>query len=126
MTDLINRLENAVGADRELDKQIWQLLVPDVTRRTIHVAHHSKPYDIDETRDASGRLIIVPSYTVSLDAALALVAEVLPGASVQMHIVSGVIGSAEIGFNRKVWKGRHKSPAIALIIALLQAQGAQE
>lgn len=29
------------------------------------------PYEIDETRDATGRLVIVPSLTASLDAALA-------------------------------------------------------
>ena len=130
MTDqsLITRLREAEGASRELDKQIWQLLVPDVTRRTSHVAHHSKPYDIDETRDASGRLIIVPSYTASLDAALALVAETVKPIRVSVHDHIGG-ASAEIVLDaEREFTGNTlaASPAIALLIAILRAQGETE
>jgi hypothetical protein len=126
MTNLIERLEASEGADRELDKQIWQLLVPGVTRRTSHVAHHSKPYDIDETRDASGRLIIVPSYTTSIDAALALVEAVLPGydwaRTVEFKTMRLYVPSEDLPH----YDGRHKSPAIALLIALLSAHEGAE
>jgi hypothetical protein len=126
MTDLKTRLREAEGADRELDKQIWQLLVPNVTRRTIHVDHHSKPYDIDETRDASGRLIVVPSYTASIDAALALVEAVLPNTFVKM---SGL--HTDRKWRWSIWppeyadkplaSGSHEESASALCLALLSA-----
>lgn len=135
MTDLIKRLQKADGPDRELDAIICaQLLafnhpvkewdVPFVAKK-INKGHLNDWFVV--TRDVEfdapgGYAFQVPEYTASLDATLALVAEALPGASVQMYIVSAVIGRAEIGFNRKVWSGRHKSPAISLLIALLQTQ----
>lgn len=132
MTDLQEKLSRATEPSRELDKEIWQLLVPGVTRRTIHVDHHVKPYDIDETRDASGKLIIVPHYTASLDAALALVAEVLPGQWRQTTYDPGKIKPyfGKISISRPYgcyenYHGNHKSSEpIALLIALLKATNA--
>jgi hypothetical protein len=121
MADLIARLKVAEGPDRELDKQIWQLLVPNVTRRTIHVDHHSKPYDIDETRDASGRLIIVPSYTTSLDAALALVREVNPSFTVRLTQGSTWFVEIQNRGTERPFTGLNRHPAIALCLALLSA-----
>lgn len=66
---LIKRLEALTGPDREVDTEIWLTVTPGATRRTTHVDHWNKPYDIDETRDGIGKLIIVPNYTGSIDAA---------------------------------------------------------
>lgn len=123
MNPLIKKLRDATGPDRELDKELWQLLVPNVTRRTIHVAHHSKPYDIDETRDATGRLIIVPSYTASLDAALALMTGLNPAFTWRMTTLRLCFAEIQNHGSGRPFTGLHKSPAIALLIALLQAQG---
>ena len=78
-TDILARLRAATGPDRELDIKIWLATTAGATRQTIHVDHPQGAYDIDETRDASRRLITVPSFTASIDAALSLVAEKLPG-----------------------------------------------
>ena len=69
------RCEQATGPDRELDAAIWLLCVPGATRMQwsyVHIATE-RTCEIDETRDASGKLIIVPTYSASLDAALTLV-----------------------------------------------------
>ena len=65
------RCEQATGPDRELDAAIWLLCVPGATRMQwsyVHIATE-RTCEIDETRDATGRLIIVPAYSASLDAA---------------------------------------------------------
>jgi hypothetical protein len=67
--------EQATGPDRELDAAIWLLCVPGATRKQwsyVHIATE-RTCEIDETRDGSGKLIIVPTYSASLDAALTLV-----------------------------------------------------
>ena len=65
------RCEQATGPDRELDLVVWSLCVPGVTRKHTSYFHKASgsEYVIDETRDATGRLIIVPAYSASLDAA---------------------------------------------------------
>jgi hypothetical protein len=68
---LAQRCEQATGPDRELDAAIWLLCVPGATRMQwsyVHIATE-RTCEIDETRDATGRLIIVPAYSASLDAA---------------------------------------------------------
>ena len=64
--DMLNALAERVGQgsgeDRELDAQVWLALTPGATRNALHVNHPKGAYTIDETRDASRRLIIVPSY----------------------------------------------------------------
>ena len=133
MSDLIERLKQSEGPDRELDKEIWQLLVPNVTRRTIHVDHHVRPYDIDETRDASGRLITVPSYTASLDAIRALIKEALPSCwSIRFDEADPEkidLGSRErpgqavlyVHDRNQTYENEAETPELAACIALLQA-----
>jgi hypothetical protein len=81
MSDLMKlakRCEAATGPDRELDADIWMASTPGHSRvsRTVKSEKGLWPdYVIDETRDAFGRLIIVPHYSESLDAALTLVPE---------------------------------------------------
>ena len=73
---LAERCERAIGADRELDAEIWLACVPGTTRSELRYTHKAsgKECVIDETRE-NGRLIVVPEYSVSLDAAMTLVPE---------------------------------------------------
>jgi hypothetical protein len=83
-----------------------------------------------------GKEKYVPKYTASLDAALALVREVLPPLW-HLEIFMTVQGLTAVQLSdvdvgrypdviKKLDEVEHKSPAIALLIALLQAQGVQE
>lgn len=74
---LAERVEQLSGPDREVDALIWLEVTPGATRKETRFIHKAsgKEQIIDETRDASRRLIIVPNYTASLDAAMALVPE---------------------------------------------------
>lgn len=75
--ELLSRLEALQGPDRALDADIWLACVPGVTRKQWSYIHEAsgRKCEIDETRDAAGYLVIVPTYTKSLDAALMLVPE---------------------------------------------------
>ena len=74
---LAERVEQLSGPDREVDALIWLEVTPGATRKETRFIHKAsgKEQIIDETRDASRRMIIVPNYTASLDAAMALVPE---------------------------------------------------
>jgi hypothetical protein len=77
LTSLIERIEAATGGDRELDAEIWLACTPGATRDKWSYIHKAtgRECTVDETRNATGRLIIVPEYTTSIDAALTLVPE---------------------------------------------------
>ena len=80
--DILTRLQQATGPDRDLDAEIWLATTEGATRKATEVKSSTDkwpPYVIDETRDATGRLITVPAYTASIDASLALVERKLPG-----------------------------------------------
>lgn len=88
LTQLADRLEKAAGADRELDADLWLAFTPGASRKQSPVNHKASgtTYVIDETRDATHRLITVPEYTASIDAALALAERVLPGKIIRIEI----------------------------------------
>lgn len=75
LSELAARVEAAMGSDRELDAQIWIAVTPGATRRELRGIHKAsgKEQVIDETREPDGRLIVVPAFTASLDAAMTLV-----------------------------------------------------
>jgi hypothetical protein len=107
---LITRLREAEGADRDLDLELERRFRGEPLYKNLHR---------------------VPEYTASLDAALALVAEVLPGCTaIDLTIYKSdgdVDAQALLAMGPNMLEpANHKSPAIALLIALLQAQGAQE
>lgn len=133
LTTLIAKLEAATGPDRELDAEIWLETSPGATRNLIEVKSGTgqwPPYTIDETRDASGLLIVVPSFTASIDAAVALAERVLPGWSISIgksvHYgywlgrTSEVVNGDIISF-----EAEHSTPSIALVIAILLAKKAE-
>lgn len=78
---LIKAVEQAEGPDPEIDAEIWLTFTPGATRKKwsyVHIASN-KECSVDETREASGRLIIVPAFTSSIDEALKLVRRDYPG-----------------------------------------------
>ncbi len=77
LLELAEWCEAAEGPDRELDAQIWLACVPGSTRSELRYWHAAigKECVIDETRQADGRLIVVPAYSASIDAAMTLVPE---------------------------------------------------
>ena len=99
-SDIIARLENATGPDRELDVLIYVMcglgkiknrrerhfmLERADGQRTLHVSVNDGmgPYQPYDQEDVSGMVgwnaFTVPPYTASLDAAIALVERMLPG-----------------------------------------------
>lgn len=77
LSDLISRVEKASGPDRDLEAEIWLACTPGATRNKWSYVHKAtgRECTVDETRDATDRLIIVPFYTSSLDAVLTLLPE---------------------------------------------------
>ena len=137
MTDLLKRLQSAGGADRSLDQAIW-----------CHVDSRHKPVGKDQYTFDDGQVRWrgfkpVPELTASLDAAIALVEECLPGWAIKAEgptwryrdqmrwnyllkephkepePQSGYLPS--VAPERQIFDGDHESPAIALLIALLRA-----
>lgn len=77
LTSLIERIEAATEGSRELDAEIWLACTPGATRNKWSYVHKAtgRECTADETRDATGRFIIVPSFTASIEAALTLLPE---------------------------------------------------
>lgn len=129
LRNLIERLENATGPDRELDFAI--AVACGFTVRQQATVYGSTKVAVDPSRKGRGNGAVDSRYTASLDAVVALVERVLPGCN-------AVIGWGEP--HRNPWArlaplsdgGRHPfdaggaTPAIALCLALLRASQAKE
>lgn len=114
MRDLIERLEKADGPDRELDAKLARHLAGDP------VDHWFRLFG-DWFTDRT-----IPSYTSSIDAAVALVERVLPGAEWEVTNTGRRPGATVISYERRVREGAYAStPAIAICIALLRAKEAR-
>lgn len=143
LDDLLSRVEAATGPDGELDAALWLRFVPGTTRKATTVNHPKGPYIIDETREHF-RLVTVPAYSASLDAALALCERVLPGwawcaAGPDAETSEPLCWATLAGPVRMVkldWDGPPEpdretitsyamTPALALLAALLKAVQAQ-
>ena len=124
---ILERLRAATGPDRELDALIWLETTDGATRRESTVTSSTNlwpPYTIDETRDATGRLITVPSYTASIDAALALVERMLPGRDIAVYAFGGKEWRCIIGGHTS-WPKLMPAP-LAILTALFAALEAKE
>lgn len=77
---LLYRAQNADAADHELDAEIWLAFTPGVTRKKSSYTHKAsgREVEVDETREAGGRLITVPTVTGSIDDAMGLVRQHYP------------------------------------------------
>ncbi len=123
MTELQDKLQAAEAGSPELDRELW---------------HHFgfETVQLGATADW-GKFLVKPepgrptrirlqALTTSIDAALALIKEVLPGWSVLMAITPEKtvcdVHEKPLGTVGK-WTGHasHKSPALALCLALLSA-----
>jgi len=117
MDSLITKLQSAGSGSRELDAEI--------------AMRFGRDYGPVEEWDVPGRTAWVSDecaahYTTSLDAALALVDEVLPGWSWDLSGGTpshGVLPYATLNGSNidPTIQAEHKSPVIALLIALLRA-----
>lgn len=136
MTDLITRLSKLEGPDREVDAEIWLLLTPGATRKKLEVKSATNqwaPYIIDETRDETNRLITVPAYTASVDAAITLAERMLPGWTWYLGFglrmegdMRAIAGAYPNNHPDSCVKDDHPIPAIALCIAILRAKEASK
>lgn len=92
LTSLIERIEAATEGSQELDKVIWLACTPGATRDKWSYIHRAtgRECTVDETRDETGRLIIVPSYSTSIDAALTLLPEGLEFEFTNLYGVAAV------------------------------------
>lgn len=134
MRDLIAKLEALDGPSREVDAEIATAVDGYVTQ-----PNKGWPEKIDYGRAHPDGYVIwpghgfdqlVPKYTASLDAAVALVERVLPGWD------WAVSNLGEDGCEGNVWKhgwhddtvirGFHNHPTIALLIAALKALEARD
>lgn len=130
---LIKKLRDATGPSRELELEVWEALGRCAHRNcSVEYVQSDSDWTCDDCgADTNGMNNKVPRISSSLDAALALADEVLPDAG---WLVGNELGEcdaelftkagARIGGKR--CRGHHKSPAIALLIAILQAQGETE
>jgi len=109
---LITRLREATEPSKELDILVYHALGRKIT------GLQDTPFVF---QDGSH----IQEITASLDAALALVAEVLPGWVWGRYPELNTMFVRNLKTQARV-DGEHKSPVIALLIALIQAQGAQE
>lgn len=116
LTSLVERVEGASGADRELDALLLPVFDP-----ALQVRHNS----VWRGKLCCGSLTdCLPPYSASVDAALALVERVLPGCGYDLTFVPG----NDHPFDAYLWPdsggpeiGEGVTPALAILSALLRA-----
>lgn len=115
--DLLLRLADRCEREqpsRELDRAIWLAVVPGATHKTTHVPHPKGAYTIEEERQ-DHRLVIVPAYTTSLDAAVTLVPD---GAEWHWLAVSSDVMGEPMARVCTVENSQHMKPGRAMAVAL--------
>jgi len=143
-SELIARLEKATGPDREIDARldhatrragiVWGLGDNFGVTPADVVDHWTDEQWAERSKELAQSM---PHYTSSLDAALALIERVMPGALWRIEKQGPValsIYAAESRHLHAFWatcglpgeqEGAHgATPALALLLALLRAQGA--
>jgi len=129
MRELIERLEQLTGQDREVDARIFYALFPDAEvlldtgdlrakRAGVRGPLSKMPIDGWDDYDGICHHIGAGRYTASLDASIALVAQLLPGSWRVGNLPSGG-GFAYLGTSQVEHVGA--TPALALLLALLRA-----
>lgn len=125
MTDLLalaKACSDASVMDRELDARIWLAVTPGATRRKtgyLHIATNNWQ-DIDEMRDGSHRLVVIPHYTSSLDAAATLIPDGFDWILERTN--DGLTTCARVGHNDPDRSSWGNTPALALVAGALQAR----
>jgi len=127
LSDLITKLENADGPDREIDLEIYRLKIdPDAKWFGPKTAGHvTDPNAEDYCKP-------LPRYTESIDAAITSIPEGSEYYRAHINTVS-LWCHAEVVYESESWTkdvdnfySSHKSTAIALCIAALKAHEARE
>lgn len=123
MTDLkalLERVEAATGPDDDLDAEVWLAIVPGASRKNL-LADWPDEEPLWEYHDAERNTLfragLVPSLTASIDAALALVERVLPGAYGSVRFGSAPLGAIII------WDERAETAAGNVMITSQSATG---
>lgn len=124
MKDLIERLENATGPDRELDMRIA------LSADDCHDDRGEWVYRPSDVERDQRQLIPTPAYTYSIDEALSLVPAGFIWRVESPPDCYCVVGRPTLKGGFSIARGKfvstHKtSPAIALCIAALKARAAQ-
>lgn len=115
MTSLIERLEGAEVGSRELDADLQDALFCCQIKRERQLLQ-SYVFHMGD-----GEWELIPHYTTSLDAALALVERVLPGWAWSVgNKAQGGQAYLMRGLGDGLIEGKGASPALALCIALLK------
>ena len=123
LTSLIERIEAATEGSRELDGDIWLASTPGATRDKWSYIHKAtgRECTVDETRDETGRLIIVPEYSTSIDAALTL----LPDNSIADVATTGVAW-VDVTGDPCLHTANCATAPLALLAAILRARQAMQ
>lgn len=121
MEELLKRVEAAKEADRALDIDLADALLDAASHLRYHAwrglqPRHTTPTARDFWRSYAGK------YTCSLDAALALVEEKLPGCEMMVWRDQESAWAAEICDGKQTFSNTSgKTPALVVIEALLRA-----
>jgi hypothetical protein len=114
--------ETVNAGDRELDTEIWLAVTPGATRQQSGYTHTAtgRWCTIDETREPSGRLIVVPHYTSSLEAAASLIPADFDWILERTN--GGLTICARVGHNDPDRSSWGNTPELALCAGALQAR----
>lgn len=128
LSSLIERIEAATGGDRELDAEIWLACTSGATRDKWSYIHKAtgRECTVDETRDATRRLIIVPEYTTSIDAALTLLPEdcgwLVGNGRTRPDEPLGGARITSLNGDTVIAEAEAATPVLALLAAILRAR----
>ena len=136
LSALLERVEACRGPDRELDADLWWVLQHRDAERVFNTGALGLPkarpatLPIPAGLGRSGVQSYAPTYTASIDAALALIGRVLPGADPKIWRWRGQWGaSLHDPENGSMVIAQHHyspTPALALCAALLAAMIGEE
>lgn len=135
LVDLLVRVEAASGADRELDGDLWWVLDHASAQHYFNTGALGLPREYPATLPIpaglgrAGVQAMAPKFTVSLDAALALVERVLPSAHVSLYSIGAPwsrwqarVVTEHDGDELVTWfDAVAATPARALLVAMLNA-----
>lgn len=128
LQSLIERVEKAKGPYRELDLDLLDALCDAKRHRSYWDWHASRPKGTAErpTREFWINPSRYLALTGSIDAALALVNEVMPGADYELHTARHRIGMRAAVWYPTVHAGDAPTLPLAILLALLRAMQARE
>lgn len=122
---LAGRVEAAQGPNFELERDIHEALYGDTLRKFGYRRDGAGWLTAAPPFAGAERLSPPPAYTASVDAALALVAEKLPGHDWGIDN-RGTHAFIQEPDRSHAWHGNAATPALALLAAMLRALAADE